>query len=532
MRYIFFSLLLPFYVAAVASSALAKETQWQSSPLQRLSSREKENFYTRASRLVQQHINLIARIERAISHPDANQVRVVRGQLTVYTKTVDNFLKRHSPQQKAGCTRTATVSSLRSQLTAKEAQIYCSLYATNQELLKLAPTLDVLLSRRGELGLVRKLPLVSGEMQSHPVLSIASVQRPNLGKKATPFATQEPNLPVTTYQPSPRRYAYNGRKSFTAQPDSTSLPATTTLQIIGRTAKKPLANYQPPMQPAIVPPQGAIATLQTSRQLLAKAVTAFPSGTKFQDPRETAAALDRFAYDIDPREAQTYARVLDLPNTGIFRVLPHWAYYRPLNKVENRLQKSVSERYPFPTLGESVGSFTPSLALQIVDNKFQILPSGIDYSFMVNVGDIPIEKLDSSLKAVSGETRQFFLNYQPPKQLEALQVERRRLITGKNQNWNYTQVLFDSAKAKLNHTYLVRTLQFQLPEIIMNNRYISRGERLYLDKLLEMQSSDTILAFRPVRRRDDGTYTVIWRILKQLPNPQIEDLEKYVKLSS
>ncbi len=532
MRYILFSLFLPFYVLTVASSAFAKETQSQSSPLQHLSSRANESFYTTAKRLVQQQMNLINRIEKAISHPDANQVRVVRGQLTVYTKVVDNFLKRHYSGQEAGCSPTAKVSYLREQLTPKEAQIYCSLYATNQELLKLTPTLDILLSRRGELGLVRELPLVSGERQSHPVLAMAPLQRPNLGKKATPFATQEPDLPVATYQPSPRRYAYNGRKSFTAQPDSNSLPEATTLQVIGRTAKKPLAHYQPPMQPAIVPPQKAIATLRTSRQFLAQAVTAFPTETKFHDSRETAAVLERFTYDIDPQEAQTYARLLDEPNTGIFRVLPHSAYYRPLNKIENRLQKGVSERYPFPTLGEVQEGFTPTLALQMVDDKFQILPSGIDYSFMVDVGDVPLEKLDGNLQAVDQQTRQFFLNYQPPRQLEALQVERRSLITGKNQNWNYTQVLADSAVAKLNHTYLVRTLQFQLPEIIVNNRNISRAERLYLDQLLEMQSSDTIVAFRPVRRRSDGTYTVIWRVLKQLPNPQIKDLEKYVKMSS
>ncbi|MFM5980381.1 MAG: hypothetical protein ACKO9I_07570 [Sphaerospermopsis kisseleviana] len=43
-----------------------------------------------------------------------------------------------------------------------------------------------------------------------------------------------------------------------------------------------------------------------------------------------------------------------------------------------------------------------------------------------------------------------------------------------------------------------------------------------------MPSSDTIIAFRAVRRRPDGSYTILWRVLNQLPAPQINDLEKYV----
>jgi hypothetical protein len=38
------------------------------------------------------------------------------------------------------------------------------------------------------------------------------------------------------------------------------------------------------------------------------------------------------------------------------------------------------------------------------------------------------------------------------------------------------------------------------------------------------------VAFRPVNRRPDGSYTVLWRVLNQFPDPQIEDLEKYVNL--
>jgi hypothetical protein len=504
MRQIFFGLLLSFSLTSTPSSTLAQENLSPSAQNQNLASEPiTENFYTTASRLVQQQIYLIARLEQAFTEPDPNRMRSVRGQLTIQTKSVEGFLRRQYSSPKTLCTPRAdssiNLSALPSKLTESQAQIYCSLYTSSQELLKLSPAIDRLLSRRGELALVRDLPLVTGERQLDPVLPLAPVQRPNLGKPATPFSTREPDL--------------------------TSSP----LPIVGRDAKTAIANYQPPMQPAIAPLEEALTTLKAANKLLQAARVAFSRETPLIDPQETAAILDRFAYDIDPQEPQTYAKFLELSNTGIFRVLPDSAYRRQPNTLQNRLQPSVSQRYPFPSLGETQGGFTPSLALQMVGDNFQLVQPGIDYGFIVDVGDVPLEQLDGKLQAVSSPTREFFLNYQPPKELEALQVDRRRFLSGKNQNWPQSQMILAGAKAELNHTYLVRSLQFQLPEIILHNQPISPQNSRSRAQLAELQSSDIILAFRPVRRRQDGSYTVVWRVLNQLPAPTIEDLANYLK---
>jgi hypothetical protein len=73
-------------------------------------------------------------------------------------------------------------------------------------------------------------------------------------------------------------------------------------------------------------------------------------------------------------------------------------------------------------------------------------------------------------------------------------------------------------------------IQFQLPEVILKRQSISRAQRRYVDLLLETPSSDVLVAFQPVSQRSDGSYTVLWRILKPFPDPQITDLEKYVHL--
>jgi len=266
--------------------------------------------------------------------------------------------------------------------------------------------------------------------------------------------------------------------------------------------------------------------LATAEKYITLAKAGFPQHTKFHNPRETAAALDKFAYDLDQEEPQTYGKFLALPKTGIFRVLPYLAYQRPLNQLENRLLKTVGERYPFPSLAETKQGFTPNLALQLVGERFQILSSGCDRNFMADLGNIPIEKLDVKLKTATPEIRKAFLNYQPPQKLNALQVEQRQLIAGKNPD---SHLVSASVPVRLNHTYLVRSLQFQLPDAIVTGKQLTPQERLKIDELLKIQSSDRIIAFRPVRQRSDGSYTILWRVIKELNPPQIDDLETYLK---
>ncbi|BAZ16166.1 hypothetical protein NIES4071_80410 [Calothrix sp. NIES-4071] len=485
MRYIFLSFLAPFCLQAMPVSALV-EYKPQSKMIYNAQSRPIDSFYTVTRGFVQEQINLIARIEKALENKDPNRVRAVRGQVLVQFKAISGFVKRQDPNFKTVCALP---------LENKEAKILCPLYASSQELLKLSPLLDRILSRRGESALVRELPLVSGERQSDPVLAMSPVTRPNLGSPATPHATLEPNLPVLTPK-----------------------------LITGSSTKKLIANYTPPISGAIKIPQEAIRVLETAEKYIAQAQAEFGTEANFHDPKQTALALDRFAYDLDPQERQTYSKFLALPQTGIFRVLPYSVYHRPLNTLQNRLSKTVAERYPFPTLGEK-DSFTPNLALSLVGDNFQILPNGIDYSLMANLGNIPIEKLDATLLPVSPEIAKAFLTYQPPRQLSTLQQERRRLASNKKNNFN----LLSSVPARLNNTYLVRLFQFQLPEAIVSGEKLTPQERLRIDELLKIQSSDTIVAFRPVRQRSDGSYTVLWRVVNRLSAPQIEDLETYLK---
>ncbi len=70
-------------------------------------------------------------------------------------------------------------------------------------------------------------------------------------------------------------------------------------------------------------------------------------------------------------------------------------------------------------MGDVKSDFTPSLALKMIGDNFQFSSKGIDYGFMIDVGEIPLEKLEGGLQGLCAATGDFFRNYQPPKQLKA-----------------------------------------------------------------------------------------------------------------
>lgn len=505
MRYLFLSFLVFFWLTTIQSSIWGAESPSPSFPSQNPDSSIDNTFYTDAARLVQERIDLIIRMEKAVGGSDPNILRAVRGQLTLHDSAVERFLRRYDRNPKALCFLAPTspefVAPVVSKLTEGQTKIYCSLYNGSQELLKLKPTIDRLIARRGEIAEVRRIPLVSGEPpQVFPDFTYQPVELPNLGEPAIPFFAREPNLPPI------------------APP------------VIGRTAKKPIAEYVEPIQPAFFTPPEAIAILRGAKLLTLAAREAFPAGTQFSNPALTTAARERLVYEVDAEYPRAYAEFLAQPNTGIFRVLPASAYRRPLDTVENRFALSVAERYPLPVLAQGKGKLTHRLTLELVDDQFQLMPQGIDYGFMVDLGDIPLETLDPTLQAVAPEIRQFFLNYQPPSQLAAIQSDRRRFLTNKRENFQENRHIVGEAPVVLSHTYLLRSLKFQLPEIILQGGVVSRSQRLHIDQLLKMQSSDVLVAVRPIHRHPNGGYTILWRVINQLEDPKITDLEEYLKL--
>ncbi len=124
----------------------------------------------------------------------------------------------------------------------------------------------------------------------------------------------------------------------------------------------------------------------------------------------------------------------------------------------------------------------------------------------------------------------FFFSYAPPSRIEELQVDRRRFLTGKLDNFAPEGLRSRGVPLVLNQTYLVRLVQFQLPAPLVNREVIPRRDRRYLDQILQTSSSDIVVALQPIERNNDGSYTMIWQLINQFPSPQVLDLANYLDL--
>jgi len=457
-----------------------------------------QGFWRPVEQLVQEQLNLINRIERAFYTPNVYQVEATRSQLFLHLGKVERFLKNQYRIPQFLCNNGTPDPDIRAPLTLPQRQVYCNLYVSTQ---KLEPMVDLLDMR---------LPMLAGIAAPS---TVPDDQRPglrlNLATPLRPEFAPVPDFP----EPEP--------------------------PVLGMPTKRPLTDYQSqPLQPAIAPPEAVTQTLLAAREQLLPTLPAFPDSARIVDPGVYTVIPTQSTLGLLPLEPQRYADFLDQPNTGIARIFLAESYQPDPNKLRNRLQSPLPQPFPLTPRGEQTTDSFPSLALEIENGNFTIPLQGLDYGFIVNLGDISLkeQKLDANLNTIptlTPEQRDLFLNYRPPNQVQALQIDQRRFYTGKD-GIGFVPPLSPPAatgsEVKLNNTYLVRLIQFKLPEAVLEGEPISRAQRRYLPEILSTPSSDVIVAFQPVHQRLDGSYTVLWRLLYRFPDPQIENLAEYVDL--
>ncbi|NEP55555.1 MAG: hypothetical protein F6K31_00685 [Symploca sp. SIO2G7] len=408
-------------------------------------------------------------------------------------RRVKKFLESQYPIPEFLCRNGQEDTTIASDLDASQRKVYCALYSSMQQLQPIDAKLEY------------RLPMLVG-LRAPELLPSA---------RSSPFNRQETITP-----------------RFAPVPD---FPAPEP-PVIGIPAKKPLAGYEPPFQPAIAPSGEVSTILSAARKPLLAVVDIFPPSARIIDSAVATQIADRGDYALWATDVQKHAKFLALPNTGIARVLPAESYRLDPNRLRNRAQPTVAQRFPFVPLLKSNNGYAPRFTLEVADGKFRIPMSGMDYGFLINIGDLPLEELEINQQNISilfSEQVKLFLDYVPPNRLEALQAEQRRFLTtkvGAGFLPSLTTLASNQTPVALKNTYLLRLVQFQLPEEVITGEPISRSDRRYLNLILDTPSSDLLVAFRPVQQRFDGSYIVLWRVLAQFPEPQIVDLHRYVEL--
>jgi hypothetical protein len=516
-----------------------------------------ESFFLDAQALIQDQINLASRLATAMSGPDPHAVRAVDGQIVIHSGKIDRFMALHYPVTQPRCAQMAAIANASN--TSQDA-VTCDLLANNKAFSGLQSKLFARLNMLSGIAPVEPLPLVSGE-NSIANGGIPTFQKGSLQDPAPTRLGSVPDLPQANDP------------------------------LLGRPMKSAIGDYEPPIPPAITAPpevtQALVeieARLENAKQNLSRIAAApqqiafagtsvsdanpgqglRPRAIGFSNPATLVARADAHAYDVDPGERIQYQDFLKDPHTGITRVLTRQQRERDMNQLQNRLEPTVGERYPYAILVEptdpplpdltlalrdrlapvdtqrfpfvplSQTSFAPRLAMQLEGDQIQLKTQGLDYGFMVDMGKlkgVDLNEISAGLEPrevnLRSDLREFFLNYRVPSKLETLILDRRRFLSAKGGPNNLPTLMSPQAPIELGHTYLLRTVQFDAPEALTQGKPVTPEQRRNLDKTLAMPGKDLLVVFQPVAERHNGSYTLLWRVLGEFPVPEMTDKANY-----
>jgi hypothetical protein len=185
-----------------------------------------------------------------------------------------------------------------------------------------------------------------------------------------------------------------------------------------------------------------------------------------------------------------YAEFLRQPDTGLIRLLPREVYESEVHK-QNR--KTISMRgggayYSFTRLSNEYG-YGSDIGLE--RGFLSVGFAGVDYGMLTNLGEVPLESIVLDHPSV-----RFLAEYTAPSAEPQARLEQRRFATG---------ITIDNA------VYIGR-----LPVVVGST---------YLLRAIGYNTSDVIVAFQVVRKDDDGSVIIAWKLLKKYPKPQLVRVE-------
>lgn len=178
-------------------------------------------------------------------------------------------------------------------------------------------------------------------------------------------------------------------------------------------------------------------------------------------------------------DAAGYEDFLNQPGTGLIRLLPR-------EKYDGKLSiRGGGAYYSFAGLRHEYGRGSD---IELQQNSFSVGFAGADFGYLCLLGDVPLQEVGLDHAGV-----QFLLNYVAPSNEPEARAAAERARTDFQAN-NY--VYKDRLPVRIGSTYLLRSISYR--------------------------DSDTLVAFRVLRKDSDGSVILLWKMLKKFPVPQLQ----------
>ena len=212
------------------------------------------------------------------------------------------------------------------------------------------------------------------------------------------------------------------------------------------------------------------------------------AGPKLQDRLELQAKMESLRAQIQAKEkvflapsaedVSAFAGFLRQPDTGMARLMPRETYDGAL------LIRGGGAYYSFAQLTNEYGGGSD---IGLEKGQLRVGFAGANFGFLTSLGDLAIDSVTAEHAGV-----RLLAEFNTPSAEPDAREQQRRTANGfEVDGFAYRSYL----PATLNTTYAVRSINYSV--------------------------SDVLVVFRVTRQDSDGSLTLVWKILKKFPVPQL-----------
>ncbi len=213
-------------------------------------------------------------------------------------------------------------------------------------------------------------------------------------------------------------------------------------------------------------------------------------------------------------DLELYKDFLRQPKTGIFRIFPNFdCESNNLVKIGNECEKFVSGLWSYSFSEKTYGLSSGFYDLRFDDNIF-VGGGFLNQGVLVSVGDLSLDSITNENESVK------FLNeYNPETDYKKAVEQSAKIKKGISfENKNYSKTV----RAMENNTYILRSISYRYKDLnkkrSLQLHNLTDEDRRFLF-INEFKRRDLIVAFRVIRKSDDGGLTIIWKELKSEKSP-------------
>lgn len=201
---------------------------------------------------------------------------------------------------------------------------------------------------------------------------------------------------------------------------------------------------------------------------------------QIETKRAELAALEKKFLAPSDEDRTAYAEFVGAHDRGLIRLLPREVY----DKDTTLTVRGGGAYYSFTRLTHAYG-YGSDISLE--QGFLKVGFAGADYGMLINVGDVPLEEVNTEHPSVK-----FLAAYSAVLEEPQARIEQRRFGGGTSiDGLPYSE----RERARVKATYVVRSINYS--------------------------ESDVLVAFRVIRKDTDGSLIIAWKMLKEFPIPDL-----------